>query len=162
MNRPGRNAKLAAALVGILLVGFSLPGRVQSAPPDKIVQPMAAKNRAPRPENGFLGSDYGLVSQGRSGQETMLLYVNPNTNRKTVRHSLLSWPRTSLFAVIEADEVSRRNAISGSTDLTKADPLMRADEKTEHLRPLLEIPLGVYKLPVFLYVPDRQVDQPSW
>jgi hypothetical protein len=164
MNRPGGKVKLAAGLlVGVLLVGFSLPGRAQTAPPGAtIVQRMATQSPAPLPHKGFLDSDYELLIQGGSGQEVMVAYMSPSANQRTVRYSLLSWARTSLFAQIEADEVNRRNASFGSTELAIADSRMPADVITPHFRPLLEIPLGAYKLPISVYVPNPQANQPSW
>jgi hypothetical protein len=164
MNRRGGKAKLAAGFVGILLAGFLLAGRAQTAPPDaSIVQRVANQNPAPLP-TGFLGSDYALLKRGQPGsrREAMLAYINPSANRRTARYSLLSWPRRSSFAHIEADEVNRRNAIFGSTDLTIADARMPANGIRPLFRPLLEIQLGAYKLPIFLYVPNPQANRPSW
>jgi hypothetical protein len=159
MNRPSGSTKLAAGLLGILLAGFSLPGRAQTMPPGTIVPRMATQNPVPLPHKGFLDSDYGLLSQGGSVQEETLAYISPSANRKkTVWYSLLFWPRTSLFTQIEAEGVNRRNAIFGSTDLTIADSLIPANGITPHFRPLLEIQLGAYKLPMFLYVPNPQAN----
>lgn len=163
MNRPCINTKLAAGLIGILLAGFSLPAQAQTVPSDAtVVQRMATQNPAPLPHRGFFGSDYGLLNQGRSGQELTLTYLNSGKNRKTAPYSLLSSPRMSLFVQIEADQVNRRNAIFGSTTWPIANERMQDDGITPHFRPLLEIPLGANKLPLFLYVPNPQANLLSW
>jgi hypothetical protein len=160
VNRPGGNAKLAAGLVGVMLAEFLPVGGAQAAPPNAIIaRGVANQNPVPPPSNV---SDYGLLNQAGSGQATMLSYINPSVNRKTPRYSLVAWPRTSLFAQIESDEINRSNAISGSTTLAISDVRLLADGITPHFSPLLEIQLGAYKLPLFLYVPNPQADQPSW
>jgi hypothetical protein len=83
-------------------------------------------------------------------------------DRKTPRYSLLSWPLSSSFAHTEADEVNRRNAIFGSSELTIADARMPANGPGGSFSPLLEIHLGAYKLPVFLYAPNPQANWPRW
>jgi hypothetical protein len=69
-------------------------------------------------------------------------------DRKTRRYSLLSWPRSSSLAHTEADEVNRRSAIFGSSELTIADTRTPASGPRENFNPLLEIHLVVFKLPV--------------
>jgi hypothetical protein len=83
-------------------------------------------------------------------------------DEKPPRYTLLSWPRNSSFAYAEAAEVSRRKAISGSSALSIADAQMAANGPGGNIRPLLEIHLGVYKLPVFLYAPNPEASWPRW
>ncbi len=83
-------------------------------------------------------------------------------DRKTPRYSLLSWPRSSSSAHTKADEVNRRNSIFGCSELTIADARMPATGPGADFRPLLEIHLGAYKLPVFVYAPNPQVNWPRW
>ena len=83
-------------------------------------------------------------------------------DREPPRYTLLSWPRNSSFAHAEAAKVSRREAISGSSELTIADAQMAANGPGRNIRPLLEIHLGAYKLPVFLYAPNPEASWPRW
>jgi hypothetical protein len=80
-------------------------------------------------------------------------------DRKTPRFSLLSCPQRSSFS--DADKVNGKNAIFGSTELTIADLRMPANGVSPHFRPLLEIHLGAYELPISLYTPN-QTDWPRY
>jgi len=84
-------------------------------------------------------------------------------DRRTPRFSILSCPQRSSFAHIDADKVDGRNAIFGSsTELTIADLRMPADGISAHFRPLLEIHLGAYKLPIFLDTANPQTNWPRF
>ena len=81
-------------------------------------------------------------------------------DRKTPRFILLSWPQRSSFTLTEADEANR-NAIFASNELAITDVRMPVDGIRAHFRPLLEISLGAYKLPISLYVPNSQTNWPG-
>lgn len=159
MHRSFGNVTVITLLACILLPGLSAAGPIRTLPPNAaIVQRMTNQNPTPPPSDGFLGSDYGLLNQTGDGQEQILPYINP---RKTALYSLLSWqPETIVFADIQADEVNRSTAIFSSDPLTVTNAQTQAE--TPHFRPLGEIKIGAYKLPIFLYMPNRQVDQLSW
>ncbi len=81
-------------------------------------------------------------------------------DRKTPRFSLLSCPQSSSCAHTDAGEVNGRNATFGSTEVTLADLRMPMDGASAHFRLLLEVHLGAYKLPIFLYAPNPQTNWP--
>jgi hypothetical protein len=80
-------------------------------------------------------------------------------DRKPPRYSLLSWPQSSSFAYTEAAEVNRKIALFGSSEVTIPDARMQ-NGPGGNFRPLLEVHLGAYNLPVFLSGPNPEASWP--
>ena len=113
-----------------------------------------------RAQSGWVLSHNASRSQPKPGGLIGMLEPQVASDRKTPRFSLLSCLQGSSCLHPDADEVNGRNAIFGSTELTPADLRMPVDGVSAHFRPLLEIHLGAYKLPIFLYAPNLQSNTP--
>jgi hypothetical protein len=87
---------------------------------------------------------------------------SPATRYNSLQPAFLAARRLGSVAHSETDEVNRGVATFGSGVMTIPDQRTPADGLGTQFRPLLEIQLGAYKPPLFLYAPNAQADWPSW
>jgi hypothetical protein len=78
------------------------------------------------------------------------------------RYSLLSWQPGNSVGRSGIEKVNRRDATFGSSAMTITDGRTPGDGLETQFRPLIEIHVGAYKLPIFLDAPNPQADWPRW
>jgi hypothetical protein len=117
---------------------------------------------APAPVTGQVREPSTISRTNELRGDYVLTSRDPVTgrDRNAPPFGLLSCPQSSSCAHTDTGKVNGRNAIVGSTEWSVADLRMPVDGVIGQFRPLLEIHLGAYKLPIFLYSPNPQTNWP--